>query len=86
MTIQGELVDRIEYHVETTKNHVSEGHVQLKAAESYQSKARKVRRGVLVKVVRHFKILRDSEHYRYDYLCFLVFFAFFRRMLSDLFM
>ncbi|XP_076265814.1 syntaxin 1A isoform X5 [Rhynchophorus ferrugineus] len=38
---QGELVDRIEYHVETTGNHVAEGRVQLKAAEEYQSKARK---------------------------------------------
>lgn len=39
---QGELVDRIEYHVETTQNHVAEGHQQLKTAQEYQSKARKV--------------------------------------------
>uniref|UniRef100_A0AAR5P7G8 t-SNARE coiled-coil homology domain-containing protein n=1 Tax=Dendroctonus ponderosae TaxID=77166 RepID=A0AAR5P7G8_DENPD len=39
---QGELVDRIEYQVETTQNHVAEGHQQLKTAQEYQSKARKV--------------------------------------------
>ncbi|KAH1009499.1 hypothetical protein HUJ04_001845 [Dendroctonus ponderosae] len=38
---QGELVDRIEYQVETTQNHVAEGHQQLKTAQEYQSKARK---------------------------------------------
>lgn len=38
---QGELVDRIEYHVETTKNHVNEGQHQLKSAQEYQTKARK---------------------------------------------
>lgn len=36
-------MDRIEYHVETTQNHVSEGQQQLKTAQEYQSKARKVR-------------------------------------------
>lgn len=51
VTIQGELVDRIEYHVETTKNHVSEGHVQLKAAESYQSKARKKKIFIIICLV-----------------------------------
>ncbi|KAL1498147.1 hypothetical protein ABEB36_008995 [Hypothenemus hampei] len=38
---QGELVDRIEYHVDTTQNHVAEGHQQLKSAQEYQTKARK---------------------------------------------
>ncbi|XP_060530087.1 syntaxin-1A isoform X4 [Cylas formicarius] len=38
---QGELVDRIEYQVDSTKEHVAEAHVQLKVAKEYQSKARK---------------------------------------------
>ncbi|XP_050305155.1 syntaxin isoform X5 [Anthonomus grandis grandis] len=38
---QGELVDRIEFHVETTQNHVAGGQEELKKARQYQTKARK---------------------------------------------
>ncbi|XP_044595594.1 syntaxin-1A isoform X5 [Cotesia glomerata] len=38
---QGELVDRIEYCVTQTVDHVGQAHGQLKKAKEYQSKARK---------------------------------------------
>ncbi|XP_066244809.1 syntaxin-1A isoform X1 [Euwallacea similis] len=60
---QGELVDRIEYHVSTTQNHVAEGHEQLKSAQEYQSKARKVRDCLsgLLDIIRRIKIIVSSE-------------------------
>ncbi|XP_063930778.1 syntaxin-1A isoform X6 [Zophobas morio] len=39
---QGELVDRVEYHVGLTSNHVKSGRTELKTAQEYQTKARKV--------------------------------------------
>ncbi|XP_068898413.1 syntaxin-1A isoform X4 [Tenebrio molitor] len=38
---QGELVDRVEYHVGLTGNHVQSGRTELKAAREFQTKARK---------------------------------------------
>ncbi|XP_063702607.1 syntaxin-1A isoform X4 [Culicoides brevitarsis] len=38
---QGELVDRIENHVEQSKEYTEQGHTALKIAKEYQSKARK---------------------------------------------
>lgn len=38
---QGELVDRVEYHVGQTQNHIESSKLQIKAAKEYQSKARK---------------------------------------------
>ncbi|XP_018561958.1 syntaxin isoform X1 [Anoplophora glabripennis] len=38
---QGELVDRVEYHVTTAQDHVKGGHMNLSQAQKYQSKARK---------------------------------------------
>ncbi|XP_046395982.1 syntaxin-1A isoform X4 [Ischnura elegans] len=38
---QGELVDRIEYHVAQSVNHVEDARGELKIAEGYQTKARK---------------------------------------------
>ncbi|XP_044754595.1 syntaxin-1A-like isoform X2 [Coccinella septempunctata] len=38
---QGELVDRIEYHVSQAENHVTTGRTELKVAHEYQTKARK---------------------------------------------
>lgn len=40
--IQGELVDRVEYHVGKAEVDVGEARVELKKAEGYQRKARKV--------------------------------------------
>lgn len=40
--VQGELVDSVEHHVEASKDWVKQGHIDLKKAEVYQSKARKV--------------------------------------------
>lgn len=40
--IQGELVDSVEHHVESSTNYIQQGHLELKQAEIYQSKARKV--------------------------------------------
>lgn len=40
--VQGELIDNVEHHVETSRNYVIEGRQELKQAEKYQSKARKV--------------------------------------------
>lgn len=42
-TSQGELVDRVEYHITQTGDHVHKGRVELRQAEQYQTKARKVR-------------------------------------------
>lgn len=41
-TIQGELVDSVEHHVESSTDYIKSGHLELKQAEMYQSKARKV--------------------------------------------
>ncbi|XP_056637067.1 syntaxin-1A isoform X5 [Diorhabda carinulata] len=38
---QGELVDRVEYHVENAQTHVQQGRTELIQAEGYQTKARK---------------------------------------------
>lgn len=40
--IQGELVDSVEHHVESSTDYIKQGHLELKQAEVYQSKARKV--------------------------------------------
>ena len=40
---QGELVDRIEFHVTQASEHVVGGRGELLLAEDYQTKARKVR-------------------------------------------
>lgn len=40
--VQGELVDSVEHHVEASRDWVKQGHIDLKKAEVYQSKARKV--------------------------------------------
>lgn len=40
---QGELVDRVEYHVSQTTEVVDEARSKLVIAEQYQTKARKVR-------------------------------------------
>lgn len=39
---QGELVDNVEHHVQSTVDYVEKGHLELVQAEKYQSKARKV--------------------------------------------
>lgn len=52
-------MDRIEYHVGTTQNHVQEGRSQLKQAESYQTKARKVGGGV--KWIRENQLMRSTN-------------------------
>ncbi|XP_026289773.1 syntaxin isoform X1 [Frankliniella occidentalis] len=39
---QGELIDRVEYHVTETKDYVETARGELKVAQDYQSKARKV--------------------------------------------
>ncbi|XP_055535789.1 syntaxin-1A isoform X3 [Wyeomyia smithii] len=38
---QGELVDRVEYHVEQSRDYVAQGHQELVIAKRYMSKARK---------------------------------------------
>lgn len=40
--IQGELVDSVEHHVESTTDYIKRGHLELEQAQKYQSKARKV--------------------------------------------
>lgn len=40
--MQGELVDSVEHHVEASTDYIKQGHLELKQAEMYQSKARKV--------------------------------------------
>lgn len=40
--VQGELVDSVEHHVESTGDYIKQGQFELKQAEMYQSKARKV--------------------------------------------
>ena len=44
MARQGELVDRIEYLVDQTGDHVVQARGELIKAEEYRSKARKVKR------------------------------------------
>lgn len=39
---QGELVDSVEHHVESSTDYIKQGHLELIQAEKYQSKARKV--------------------------------------------
>lgn len=39
---QGELVDSVEHHVESSTDYIKKGHLDIKQAEIYQSKARKV--------------------------------------------
>lgn len=39
---KGDLVDRIEYHVEQSGNYVAQGQQELVQANKYMSKARKV--------------------------------------------
>lgn len=39
---QGELIDRVEFHVTATKDYVEQARGQLTLAEDYKSKARKV--------------------------------------------
>lgn len=39
---QGELVDSVEHHVESSTDYIKQGHLELRQAEMYQSKARKV--------------------------------------------
>ncbi|XP_074028441.1 syntaxin 1A isoform X6 [Leptinotarsa decemlineata] len=48
---QGELVDRVEYHVGTAQNHVQQGQSELKAAQEYQSKARKKKIFIIICLV-----------------------------------
>lgn len=42
LRLQGEMVDRIEYHVEQGRGNVAQAHQELVKAKEYQSKARKV--------------------------------------------
>lgn len=39
---QSGLVDSVEHHVESSTDYIKQGHFELKQAEMYQSKARKV--------------------------------------------
>lgn len=39
---KGEMVDRVEYHVSQATTAVQSGRIEMKLAETYQSKARKV--------------------------------------------
>lgn len=48
---QGELVDRIEFHVTQAKDHVIDGRGELQLAEDYQTKARKKKVMILICVV-----------------------------------
>ncbi|XP_058837976.1 syntaxin-1A isoform X3 [Topomyia yanbarensis] len=45
---QGDLVDRIEYHVEQSGNYVAQGHQDLVQASKYMSKARKKKIMILI--------------------------------------
>ncbi|XP_055602626.1 syntaxin-1A isoform X3 [Uranotaenia lowii] len=45
---QGELVDRIEYHVEQSRNYVEQGQQELVQASKYMSKARKKKIMILI--------------------------------------
>lgn len=45
---QGELVDRIEYHVEQSRNYVASGQQELVQANKYMSKARKKKIMILI--------------------------------------
>lgn len=40
--LQGELVDSVEHHVASSTDYIKQGHLELKQAEVYQTKARKV--------------------------------------------
>lgn len=42
-TIQGELIDRIEYHVQFTVEKVADGKKELDVAEEYHKSSQKVR-------------------------------------------
>ncbi|XP_050503204.1 syntaxin-1A isoform X4 [Diabrotica virgifera virgifera] len=48
---QGELVDRVEYNVGTTQDHVMLGRKELKDAEGYQTKARKKKIFIIICLV-----------------------------------
>ncbi|XP_072381870.1 syntaxin-1A isoform X2 [Diabrotica undecimpunctata] len=48
---QGELVDRVEYNVGTTQDHVTLGRKELKDAEGYQTKARKKKIFIIICLV-----------------------------------
>ncbi|KAG5884297.1 hypothetical protein JTB14_006306 [Gonioctena quinquepunctata] len=48
---QGELVDRVEYHVGSAQNHVQQGQSELKVAQAYQSKARKKKIFIIICLV-----------------------------------
>jgi hypothetical protein len=43
---QGELIDRIEYHVESSRAAVESGRVNINIADTYRQRARKVTCGV----------------------------------------
>ncbi|XP_055535790.1 syntaxin-1A isoform X4 [Wyeomyia smithii] len=45
---QGELVDRVEYHVEQSRDYVAQGHQELVIAKRYMSKARKKKIMILI--------------------------------------
>ena len=40
--LQGEMIDRIEYHVEHAKDYVARATEDMRKAKAYQDKARKV--------------------------------------------
>ncbi|XP_026289775.1 syntaxin isoform X3 [Frankliniella occidentalis] len=48
---QGELIDRVEYHVTETKDYVETARGELKVAQDYQSKARKKKIFIIVCLV-----------------------------------
>ncbi|XP_056637066.1 syntaxin-1A isoform X3 [Diorhabda carinulata] len=48
---QGELVDRVEYHVENAQTHVQQGRTELIQAEGYQTKARKKKIFIIICLV-----------------------------------
>ncbi|KAJ1532087.1 hypothetical protein ONE63_000716 [Megalurothrips usitatus] len=59
---QGELIDRVEFHVTQTKDYVETARGELKLAEDYQSKARKVS-GALNNSAKVFR-MEDTVEYR----------------------
>ncbi|XP_044734576.1 syntaxin-1A isoform X4 [Chrysoperla carnea] len=54
---QGEMIDRIEYHVSQTTNYVEEGRTQLTKAEGYQTKARKKKILIIICIIIAIAIL-----------------------------
>lgn len=48
---QGELVDRVEYHVESAQTHVQQGRDELVYAEKFQTKARKKKIFIIICLV-----------------------------------